>query len=395
MSKNNKLEDNINLDNQYILVLPSWYPSDVDRFNGDFNERLVTAIAEKETQVVVYLVWNKENKKKRTVFSIKDNVYVYIVYIPHFENRLRNVVLFVKSYLNQIDEVFKKFGRPKLLHTYVFFPAGIISLYLKYRYGFKSVLTEHWTAFYEENKGHLKSQNFFKRLIYRKILRSFDVIIPVAKRLGEQIESWSKSRKIVIHNVVETKVFNYKKEEDNRETFKYIHVSSLNYQKNIDGLLSTFERLLKRNEAKDKIELVLIGMGDEKLEHRIKSSPFLCHSVNYKGILPYEEVAMEMKKANAFVLFSRYENMPCVLLESLCCGLPIVSSKVGGIAEIIDNTNGILIDSENEKQLEEAMLKMVEEYDKYNQKEIAEKAMEKYSYKSIGLKISEIYNGLC
>jgi glycosyltransferase involved in cell wall biosynthesis len=45
------------------------------------------------------------------------------------------------------------------------------------------------------------------------------------------------------------------------------------------------------------------------------------------------------KKADAFILFSRHENFPCVVIEALCCGLPVVASNVGGIAEAVDETN--------------------------------------------------------
>jgi glycosyltransferase involved in cell wall biosynthesis len=99
-----------------------------------------------------------------------------------------------------------------------------------------------------------------------------------------------------------------------------------------------------------------------------------------------------MQRASALVLFSRYENLPCVVLEALCCGLPVISSDTGGIKEAVDETNGVLVQSENEKQLSDAMNTMMNDYEKYNREKIAMMATERYKYDTIGRKFYELYD---
>jgi glycosyltransferase involved in cell wall biosynthesis len=81
-----------------------------------------------------------------------------------------------------------------------------------------------------------------------------------------------------------------------------------------------------------------------------------------------------------------------VILEALCCGLPVISSCVGGIPEVIDGENGILVESGNIPDLANAMIQMIENYAEYNRKLIAEKAIAFFNYNTVGKQYSDIYN---
>lgn len=385
----------INNFENYVLVLPSWYPSKVDAFNGDFNERFVKAAALYKNQIVVYIVKDDRLEKVEIDVEFKLGIITYIIYYPkRYVSALKKYKLF-KLYTKVFSEIFETYGLPKLVHTYVFYPAGVISLYLKYRYGIKSLLTENWTTFYEEQINYINNNKFFKKVVYKCVLNSFDVVISVANRLQKEIFKWNKkSRNYVIPNVVDTSCFNFDGVvlEQNSCTLKFLHASTMGYQKNVDGILNVFERILTSHQV--KINLVLAGSYNSEIINRINKSIILSNHVVYIGEISYEQVAKEMKNADAFILFSRYENMPCVLLESLCCGLPIIASRVGGIAEIINDGNGLLVDNEREDQLENAIIEMVSNYSKYDRKKISDTSIAKYSYDNIGKELNAIYKSL-
>ncbi|TAL42608.1 MAG: glycosyltransferase, partial [Chitinophagaceae bacterium] len=78
-------------------------------------------------------------------------------------------------------------------------------------------------------------------------------------------------------------------------------------------------------------------------------------------------------------------------LEALCCGLPVIATRVGGIPEIINQQNGLLIEPGNETQLIQAIEKMMDHYSNYNRKTISENAVLKFSYASVGQQLYSLY----
>jgi glycosyltransferase involved in cell wall biosynthesis len=110
-------------------------------------------------------------------------------------------------------------------------------------------------------------------------------------------------------------------------------------------------------------------------------------------MLSLEQVSEKMKAANCFVLFSDYENQPCVILESLASGIPVIATKVGGIPEIVDKKRGILVENKNEDALLEAMKRMLEKNVELDSSEDLRKyVVENFSKSVIAEKFSEIYN---
>ena len=113
--------------------------------------------------------------------------------------------------------------------------------------------------------------------------------------------------------------------------------------------------------------------------------------IRFTGEIPYREVARQMQQASAFVLFSRYENFPCVVVEALCCGLPVIAADTGGTREAINPSNGVLVTSENDEQLASAMQTMMQGYEKYERRKIAEDAAALYNFDRIGEEFLKVY----
>src|SRR5205814_5406654 len=105
--------------------------------------------------------------------------------------------------------------------------------------------------------------------------------------------------------------------------FRFIHVSGLNHQKNVEGILRTINRL---SELRKDFEIVIVGdisPASQKMINDLK----LNSVVSCTGEISNRQVAMEMQQASAFVMFSRHENFPCVMVEALCCGLPVIGTS--------------------------------------------------------------------
>ena len=89
-------------------------------------------------------------------------------------------------------------------------------------------------------------------------------------------------------------------------------------------------------------KLIIIGDGNEEIKTTvIRQSALTNNRIQYLG--KKKNIFDYMNSVDALVLTSRHEGLPIVLLEALSVGLPIISSPVGGILDVIDNEiNGFL-----------------------------------------------------
>src|SRR5690606_19604615 len=97
---------------------------------------------------------------------------------------------------------------------------------------------------------------------------------------------------------------------------------------------------------RSNIPLRLVMVGDESDEELKRSANEIMPSsveVVFRQNLPYHEVANQMKNAQCLVLFSNYENAPCVISEAHCTGIPVIATHVGGIPDMVNSENGLLI----------------------------------------------------
>ncbi|HXP49307.1 MAG TPA: glycosyltransferase family 4 protein, partial [Bacteroidia bacterium] len=193
----------------------------------------------------------------------------------------------------------------------------------------------------------------------------------------------------VISNVVDTEVFNVLKSKTKTGKIKFVHVSALdNAQKNISGIINVFRRI---HNVFPNTELTIVGDGTEK--NRLEELGKSAGAVHFVGKKEKGELAEILQNSDAFVLFSNYETQAIVLLEALCCGIPVIATRAGGISEYVNERNGILIDAKNEEQLFEAMSIIVTNRDKFNSPEdIRASVADKVNAKAIAKQFVEVYN---
>ena len=89
-----------------------------------------------------------------------------------------------------------------------------------------------------------------------------------------------------------------------------------------------------------------------------------------------------MMNSDCFVLSSNFETFGVVLIEALACGLPLIATKCGGPEDIVNKQNGILMDVENQLQLEDAMLTMYKNANKYDKQKLRSDAKDRFGEKA-------------
>jgi glycosyltransferase involved in cell wall biosynthesis len=101
-----------------------------------------------------------------------------------------------------------------------------------------------------------------------------------------------------------------------------------------------------------------------------------------------------MQQADIFILPSLHEGMPCVIVEALSCGMPILASRVGGIPEIVKENCGVLVQPNSINDLKEKILYMLENYNNFDNNEISEYAHKLFNYKVFSSKMIKEYKDI-
>ena len=133
---------------------------------------------------------------------------------------------------------------------------------------------------------------------------------------------------------------------------KIVSVGRIIKQKNNMMLINAFKSICDEFE---NLKLVFYGEGNmkEELERKTKEMG-LGEKIIFAGNV--KNVIGNIKEAKMFVMTSNYEGMPNALLEAMCAGLPVISTKVSGAVDVIKSgENGILVDINDEKALAYAM----------------------------------------
>jgi len=370
-----------------ILMLSAWYPTDKNPFLGIFVRRHAEAIALKHNVYVLHVTVDEELKEKEFRIQKKQigQLNEIIIYYgkskrkTNLYNQFKNYNILNKHYSFGLNKYLESDIKFDLIHLNMAWPLGLIAKSISDQLKIPAVLSEHWTGYLPAD-GRYKGT--FLKYVTKKIVKKAKAITTVSENLANQMASLDlKGNYSIISNVVDTSLFQFLKKESDKVTI--IHVSSLDdAQKNVTGLLHAFQKVKKKHP---EIELIIVGSGaDEQTVKRLSNELGLTtRGVIFVGHKTEVELVAYLQKSDALILNSNYENQPVVILEALCCGIPVISTDVGGISENVNNENGILFIPNNENELITAIESFLTKKDNFNQKAIQKAAIARYCKEKI------------
>jgi glycosyltransferase involved in cell wall biosynthesis len=380
-----------------ILWLASWYPNRTDHFTGDFIQRHAKAVTIYNKIIVIHVVKTNETFFSGKIFeeiTSGNNLTEHIIYYRcNFSIPLLNKIVSLYRYLKIYKKAILKYKNENniepFVHLHVPLRAGLAALWLKRKFNFKFAVTEHYDIYNNVIDEPFFKRSFMFRYFVKKIIKQSSVFIPVSNFLGEAVNKMVVPKPYsIVYNTVDTNLFFLKANAEKKQRFRFIHVSGMTASKNVEGIINATESLSKK---RNDFELIIVGHLNDQIYSLVKQKNLLDKIISFTGEISYPEVAQQMQMAQSAIVFSKTETMSCVAAEAICCGLPVIATQVGGVPEVINNSNGFRVKSENEIELEQAMNKMIDNYDEFNKKNIEQTAHEKYSYKNIGKQITGLY----
>lgn len=373
-----------------ILFLPSWFPSRIDPYPGDFIKRHAIAASLYNRITVFFTVADPAISKQEIVQEkINENLVIYIYYYPGSKSLLSPVINGLKRY-NALKKLYRKIfpdKSPDLVHVHVTYPAGLFALYLNKRKNISYVISEH-DGIYMPGYDNYHTPSSFEKRVVPIIFKKAKKIHAVSKSLANALSALRLSQEaVVIPNVVDTDIFNYRNTPSHKG-FRFIHVSSMINQKNPEGMIKAMALVKqKRND----FLLTVIGPKKEKLIYLVNELS-LSHNIQFIGEIPYDQVANEIASSDAMIHFTRYETFGCVIAEALCEGIPVITSDLPVTRELItDGVNGLLVKEAEEKDLASKIIFFMETGFKINSQEVSRENCDKFNYKRVGGMFNELY----
>ena len=378
-----------------ILFISSWFPNKNNPTLGNFVEKHVVAAGLYCNVAVLHAVFTSFSTKDNFQFDYKiiNNYPVLIIYINNkFEkfpliSRAIRFIKYIKAYHKGYKFLVERHGKPDLIHANVLFPVGIIALLFKNVYKIPYVFSEHWTAYMPEDRNKLSG---ISKTISIMAAQQAQMLMPVSNDLMIAMKSSGIDGNYqIVPNVIDTDLFCIDTNIRKSEKFRFIHISSLDdAQKNISGIINAVEQL---SHFRNDFELLIIGDGEaDKYIKMAEQLNILNKIVRFESEKPTEEIALLLQQSHCLLMFSNYESFSVVIAEAMACGLPVIASRAGGLANELNPKQGIIINVGNLTALSNSMNEMMNNYHHYNKTEIAAFA-QKFSYKETGSLFFSIY----
>ena len=191
----------------------------------------------------------------------------------------------------------------------------------------------------------------------KRVLRRADCLVAPSPFLAKKIGT-SGFKIQVVPNVVELDLYPFRERRNLEPNLLWMRAFHPIYNPQM-----AIEVLDELRKSYPNAKLTIAGV-DKGLESEIKkmiSEKNLTAAVSFPGFLNAEQKKRKFSEADIFLNTNRTDNMPVSIVEACACGLPVVSTNVGGLPFLITHEeNGLLVENENVDEMVEAVKLLLE-----------------------------------
>jgi glycosyltransferase involved in cell wall biosynthesis len=155
------------------------------------------------------------------------------------------------------------------------------------------------------------------------------------------------------------------------------------------------EALARIRSAESTAHLLLVGEGPERRALEQQAARLgVAGAVTFAGYVPQDQLAPYYRAADVFALASAFDNSPNVVLEAMACGLPIVATDVGGVAElVVADRGGSLVPRADAAAMADSLARWLLDPDRRRGARAVNRQMviERHSWRASAERLLEVY----
>jgi glycosyltransferase involved in cell wall biosynthesis len=247
--------------------------------------------------------------------------------------KINDICLFTSAIFKLIYLCAK--GNNILLHCHMSYKGSffrkLLFLCIAKIFKHKTIVHLHGSEFKDY---YFTSSPFKKRLIIW-LIKHVDEFVVLSESWQKFIYKISDRKVMVINNYVDIEKFDV-----TRKTGQILFLGAFIKRKGIYDLISALK------QVNNDFHLHLCGAGEDEAVQKLIDELSLNDSITNHGWVNAEQKTQLLSECSAFILPSYNEGLPMVIIEAMACEIPIISTPVGAIPEvIIENLIDYLVES--------------------------------------------------
>lgn len=371
-----------------ILFITPWYPTPENPVWGIFIKDIARAVS--LSHDVVILTSGEPRPSLGRLYKIEealeDNLRTLRLQYRKFYFPLISYLGHRSGALAAVRRLRQSGFQPDIIHAHVF-EAGLIAVPIARQLRTPLILSEHSSAFL---RGRIRGWN---RIKAKYVFNRTSVVCPVSEEMKRHIESLAKRARLrVVPNPVDTSLFSPELRPPASEKKRILVVALLKPVKGIPVLLEAL-KILKHK--RDDFVVDILGDGPQRSDYEQKARDLrLNDDVFFHGLRSKKEVADFMKNCDFFVLPSLYETFGIAVVEAMACGKPVVTTSIGGPADIVTEDTGKLVPPGDSEALTKALIYMLDHFQDFDPIRISMLARSLYSFEAVSRQWDLLYNSL-
>lgn len=272
----------------------------------------------------------------------------------------------VRYHLKMIRKAERQVGKIDLIHVRFGLQSARFAQALSEVLKIPYVITESFSGFLPSAMSYEASKPLIKENL--QAYQKAGGIIVVSQVLKEALSHLDISNIEVIPSPVSPDFLKPNFLKLSSTPFAFFTLGRLVSDKGVDILLESINLLKEQSFfEKSPCHFYIGGDGSERFSYEAFIHQFdLTPYVTFLGHLNREQVREWYDRTHAYILPSRVDTYPNVLIEALARGRPVVATRSGGAQEVVCDLNGLLVEPASAKDLALGIQTLCERYNRYN-----------------------------